>query len=263
MKSSPSANELVNELYTPRVEEARRRFAAEVTARLTDPSMSAAVLERFLIQFCATGVRMTEPVEGWIRRAGQRCQEVGLVALGRSLEKHAEHEADHHLMMIADTRHLVSGWNERRRPALDADTLLAAGPTPATDAYVELHEDVIASDSPFRQLSIEFEIERLSTTFGPPLMEQCKRLLGSGITDGLSFLVEHIEIDQGHTLFNERQLEKLLTHDPSFAEPLARTGAAALEAYRGFLEQCLAIAEVEQASARRVARDAGPHMVQA
>jgi hypothetical protein len=256
--NTSKGNERVQRRYAPRIAAARQRYASTIGARLTDPDMPPAVLERFLIEFCATGVRMTEPVEHWIRRAGARCIEVGLDRLGRSLEKHAAHEANHHLMMIADTRRLVERWNARRDPELDADSLLDQGPTPATDAYSKLHEDVVVGDSPFCQLAIEYEIEGLSTTLGPPLMEQCKRLLGPSITDGLSFLAEHIEIDQGHTLFNERQLDKLLDDEPNFAEPLIRAGSAALEAYGAFLEECLRVAlnECENSGTRGGTRQA-------
>jgi hypothetical protein len=248
MTKSSTNNERVEKFYLPRIAAPRQKLASTIGARLTALEMAPELLERFLIEFCATGVHMTEPVEGWIRRAGGRCIQVGLPALGRSLEKHAEHEANHHLMMIADTRHLVACWNARRSPKLDADALLQKGSTPATRAYIKLHEDVIASSTPFGQLAIEYEIEGLSTTLGPPLMDQCKRLLGPAIIQGLSFLAEHIEVDQGHTLFNERQLEKLLTEHASFVDPLVRAGAAALEAYGNFLTECLEVAEGEVSS---------------
>jgi hypothetical protein len=55
----------------------------------------------------------------------------------------------------------------------------------------------------------------------------------------MTFLVEHMEIDVGHTKFNEAELEKVLGLDPSYAEPLIQAGSAALEAYAMFLSECL------------------------
>jgi hypothetical protein len=37
---------------------------------------------------------MTEPVEGWIRRAGHRCGELGLEHLAKALAAHAHHGVD-------------------------------------------------------------------------------------------------------------------------------------------------------------------------
>ena len=69
---------LVSSLYTPRVREARQRFESGIAATLRDPGMDPARFELFLIQYCSRGVRMTEPVESWIFRVGQRCEALGL-----------------------------------------------------------------------------------------------------------------------------------------------------------------------------------------
>lgn len=236
-------NELVKNLYTPHLLAARARFETGAGRLLIDPQIDPTLFELFLVSYCSRGVRMTEPVEGWIHRAGARCRQVGLEKLGVALQKHAEHEANHHLMMIADTRELVSRWNKKHAHKLNADELFAVPVSRAVKDYVKLHEDVIASEAPYGQLAIEFEIERISVTLGPPLMQQCEKLLGRDINGALSFLVEHVEIDQGHTKFNERQLDKLLAEHRDFAGPLARTGAQALDIYDAFLHECLTAAK--------------------
>src|SRR5580700_513168 len=153
---------LVNTSYEPLVTPARTRFGAgPALARMLAADVAPERLELFFIHFCALGVQMTEPVDGWIRRAGDRCKALGLEDLGRSLIAHAKHEAGHHLMMIADTRKLVASWNERRSFALDADELLALPATRGVAQYAALHEEVIAGDAPCGQLAIEYEIERL------------------------------------------------------------------------------------------------------
>jgi hypothetical protein len=231
--------ELVERHYLPLTQDARRRLFAGAGDPLVGDTVSAPEFELFLIAFSSRGVRMTEPVESWIRRAGQRCHEVGLERLGRALQKHAEHEANHHLMMIEDTHLLVKRWNDRHDRALDAQALLDMPPLPATEDYVNLHEDVIRSRAPFAQLAIEFEIEGLSVSLGPKLMQQCERLLGREALQGLSFLREHVAVDAGHTLFNMQELERLLTAKPDAVEPLGAAGSAALDAYAGFLSGCL------------------------
>src|SRR6185369_11231877 len=109
--------------------------------------------------------------------------------------------------------------------------------------YRKLHEDIIASESPFRQIAIEYEIERLSADYGQRFIGHCVRVLGSEILNGLSFVQEHAAIDIGHTKFNMNQLNRLLTRHPEFAEQLIGAGISALTAYDLFLSDCLAKAK--------------------
>jgi hypothetical protein len=233
-------NKLLETLYEPHVRDARNRLETHPRVRaLLELSVDPALLERFLMQFCSLGVRMTEPVDGWIRRAGERCISLGLEEVGRALVSHAKHEAGHHTMMIEDTRHLVRRWNARRTPQLDADALLAQPPPPFVQAYVRLHEDVIAGALPAGQVAIELEIESLSLRLGPRVIQQCQQVLGKDIVEGLSFVTEHVALDGGHTELNAWMMEKLLGAIPQHAQALGRIGAEALDIYYGFLGDCL------------------------
>jgi Iron-containing redox enzyme len=241
----------VQELYMPHVRAARERLATDRRLRaLLDPGTEARVLERFLSVFSSRGVQMTRPVEGWIKRAGERCAQIpGLEDVARSLIAHARHEAGHELMMIDDTRHLVSRWNARRSPRLDADALLAQPPTPAMVAYVKLHEDIIASASPYRQTGVELEIEAMSPQLGPAIVERCKEKLGADIMSGLSFIAEHAALDIGHTHANTRLLDQLLAIRPDAGREAGEAGAAGLGIYLDFLGECYDAARAEVAEA--------------
>ncbi|MFY0539080.1 hypothetical protein [Nannocystis pusilla] len=59
---------------------------------------------------------MTAPVEGWIRRAGERCLAAGLNEIGNALVAHARHEAGHDAMMVDDTRSLAARREQAGRP---------------------------------------------------------------------------------------------------------------------------------------------------
>lgn len=234
----------VAERYEPLVVTARERFFASPTVQtLTDPSTDADVLDAFLVHFCALGTQMTRPVDDWIRRAGAACVDTGFVDLGRALERHAEHEAGHDQMMVVDTHSLVTRWNAARpdRP-FDASALLDRTPTRGVQRYVELHEGVIAGSRPFTQIAVEYEIELLSVTAGPLLMGNVAAVCGEDRIRSLSFLTDHIAIDEGHTAFNRRQLNAFLDEHPQTASALGATGACALEIYRAFLDDCLTLA---------------------
>lgn len=203
--------------------------------------MEPVAMEEFLIAFAVLGVGMTEPVEGWIRRAAMKIGDLGLAGLAKALDAHAKQEADHHLLMMDDAAILVDRWNRARRPELSLSALREGEPSTAVIAYQRLHEDVISGPTPYGQLAIEYEIEMLSVRYGPRLIERCTALLGESVLDGLSFLRDHVELDVGHTNFNVSQLGRLLEEHPGFLPGLIAAGSSALRVYALFLKDCLGL----------------------
>ena len=222
----------------------RERFATHwALTTLATPDLQATVLDLFLIHFHAFGVGMTEPVEDWIQRAGERCEQLGLADLGRSLRAHAKGEADHHLMMIDDTRLLVDHWNRHHEYQLNADQLLAQPEPSSVEAYRKLHEDTIASKVPWAQLALEYEIESLSVNYGPRLIGRCAAVLPPEVVNKLSFVTEHVALDVGHTEFNKRQVRLALDERPESLAQLVQTATKALETYAAYLGDCLRLAQ--------------------
>jgi hypothetical protein len=232
------------DLYENRMSLVREQFSnrSALSSQAMNPDIEPERLELFLICYSALGVAMTRPVEGWIHRAGRRCEQMGLKKLGAALRSHARQESGHHLMMIEDTRRLVRRWNSHHPLKLDADELIARSETKGVQSYIRLHEEVISGDSPFCQLAIEYEIEKLSVDFGPKWLAHCEKILGREILNGMSFVQEHVAVDEGHTNFNRKQLEMLLAERPEFAMPLVVTGEAALTSYDNFIADCLVLA---------------------
>jgi hypothetical protein len=126
----------------------RESFAVSPGVQAINSSLNDVFLESFLLRFCALGSQMTEPVEGWIRRAAGRCAAMGHAELEHALNGHAQAEAGHHLMMIADVTSLAARWNARRKPLVDARKLLNQAPTPGMLQYCKVHEENIAGDTP-------------------------------------------------------------------------------------------------------------------
>lgn len=232
--------------YEAGVADARRRFAEDPAVRLIqDPSIGASHLEAFFIYYSALGVAMTEPVEGWIRRAGEACVRVGgpgVEKLGTALQKHARAEADHHLLMIEDMRRLCARREAAGRVAPDPDELLALPWPDSAQRYRTMHEDVIAGPTPYAQIAVENEIEMLSVGVGPGLLANAQALLGDDVLEDLTFLTDHVELDVGHTKFNRHQMAAFLNERPDAVDALVGAGAAALDAYRAFIADCVSLA---------------------
>jgi hypothetical protein len=223
---------------------ARQRFADSHGIRaMTSPDTDARTMAAFLLHFSALSVPITEPVEAWIRRAGERCESLGLMEIGRALRGHSIAEAGHHQYHIADFANLIHLWNARWAPPVHPDAIRAHRVTAGGERYRRVHEDTIAGVAPYCQFAIEYEIERLPVEYGPRFVENCVRLLGPDILPCLSFATSHIEFDVGHTKFNARFLGRMLSDSPARLASLVTAGASALDAFGEHLTECLTLAQ--------------------
>jgi len=227
------------EAYEAAMADARASFESDpVVTSVAGGALGVDELERYVMWFAALGTQMTAPVEGWIRRAGERCLALGYHELGDALVKHARHEAGHDALFRADTRALAGRRAACGRSWIDPEILLLHPPTHGVQAYAGLHESVIAGAQPFAQVAIEYEIERLSTVFGPKFIQVCVACLGQDVLGCLTFVTDHVRLDEGHTAFNARQLDRFLAANPEALSALAAAGAAALNAYAAYLADC-------------------------
>lgn len=200
------------------------------------------VLLLFWINFSYIGVGMTEPVEHWIRRAGENCKKLGYNDLGTQLCKHAIHEADHHLMMIEDADRIITQWNEFYTPKLNTAALLERPLRDFVVQYRDLHEFYISGDAPYGQIAIEYEIENLSATYSNQIMDHTYRILGEDFKDSISFIEEHAKIDVAHTLYNRKAIAGFMHSFPHTQQDLIKAGTEALTLYGIFLKECYQLA---------------------
>lgn len=235
---------LVHSAYGPQVQPFRLALSQNKVWRFLDMP-EVLVLELFLIEYCSLGVAMTEPVEGWIRCAGERCQQLGFADVGAFLVSHADEEKDHHLSFVDDTRWLVNQWNTKHDRQLNAEEFLSQPLTDGVLSYRALHEAAISGDAPYCQLAIEFEIERLSITYGAAAITKIARVLGPDSIKGLRFLENRVKEGIPHTSVIECQLNQLLHDIPTALSALTETARLALKTYGEYLNDCLALASQE------------------
>ena len=237
---------LLHSLYGPHVQPFRLELSQnQVWQFLNEPD--PVVLELFLIEYCALGVAMTQPVEDWIRRAAERCEVLSFAEVGRFLIAHANEKKDEYMAFVEDTRWLVNRWNAKHERQLDAEKLLTQPPTAGVMNYRALHEAIISGDAPYCQLAIEFEIERLSSTYGAAAIPKIVRVLGPQTITGLQFLKNRVIQGDGYTLRAEDELNKVLHDVPSALPLLTETAGSALKLYSEYLSDCLSLASKEAA----------------
>jgi hypothetical protein len=230
--------------YDQLIGPARRRFASSRgIAGMVSPDTDARKMAAFLLHFSALSVPITEPVEGWIRRAGERCEALGLAKIGSALKAHAKAEAGHHEYHKNDFINLIGFWNTRWSPRVDADAIRAYGVTPGGKKYGRIHEETIAGPAPFCQFAIEYEIELLPVQYGQRFVDNCVRLLGREVLGCMSFATSHIEFDVGHTKFNAHFLGHMIAECPRRLDALVKAGTAALDAFGEHLTDCMMLTE--------------------
>src|SRR5262249_13820653 len=97
---------------------------------------------------------------------------------------------------------------------------------------------------PFSELAVACEIERVLVCHGPDFVRNCILRLGPEIVDCLHFLEDDVACGEAHAPVRADRIDQLTARDPSVLVPLAQAGAAALEAYRAFLDDCLTFSMV-------------------
>ncbi len=233
MDKSALLHEYNRSLHPSRVAFARSE-GLQTFVGMTEPRR----LHAFMLFWTAYSVSMTKQVENWIRSAGESCGQKGWRNIEQHLKRHAQHEKDHDQMLVEDLDVLVGLWNKNYQGNVSAQELLSMKIPPGTEEYIRLHEDVIKGQTPFCQIAIEFEIERLSVFSGPQMIENVVNTLGRDFEKGLSFLTHHVVLDQGHTQFNSKLIENCLGDDSTRLQPLIETGKKALAIYGQFLSDC-------------------------
>lgn len=227
--------------YQKRCEIARQNFASKPVVReIFVAGIEPQLLKLFMIHWSALSAGLTEPIPVYLKRAGERCAELGLPEMAEFFHEHEEEEDGHENWAIADVRKLVEIWN-RETPnfPLDVEELLANKFSPAVKRYHQLHESVIEGDAPWDELAIDVEIELISTTYGPILLKNCVACMGQNAFPSISFLHEHVSADVGHTETNFQVIHELISRHLEYTHSLVGTAIAALDSYADFLEEAM------------------------
>ncbi len=241
----------VEQHYLPFVEIGRARGHADLRVRaLLSPAAGRGELLPFLLEFCALGVRMMRPVQGWMERSARACVSAGFIDLGVALRAAARGEDQRHLLLIDDLVQLAELWRSpadpgaRPGPRLDLGALVRREPPESVRSHARIRLAACALERPYLAVGVELELAVLSRYLGPQLIRACERALGSDVLRGLRFIQarsEHGALSE-HTWLT--QLEALLRVFPEYGEPIAALGSAASDAMLDFVGDCFSSASV-------------------
>lgn len=228
--------------YQKRAAVARQNFASrEIVKELFSQEIEPKLLKLFMIHWNALNAGLTEPIPVYLKRAGERCEEMGLNSMAEFFYEHEHEEDGHENWAIDDVEELVALWNqEEPNYQLNTQELLAKKMSPAVKRYHQLHEQVLEGNSPWAELAIDIEIELLSTSYGPILVKKWIDCMGQSSLSKISFLHKHVTADVGHTDTNFDVVDQFISEHPESVEMLAETAAAALNVYADFLEDAMA-----------------------
>ena len=177
--SVPTSSESALAAYEKLIRPARDRSAATPGVQaITSQHVDARTMAAFLLHFSALSIPITEPVEGWIRRAGEGCHDGGLHDLGRALQKHAEAEAGHHLYHRDDFDALVTLWNQHWGPTIRAADVTTARITRGGERYCALHEANIRGRCAFLSIGDRVRDRTSSGRTRSAVRSKLVRLLG-------------------------------------------------------------------------------------
>jgi len=199
----------------------------------------------YWLYYSVFGISMTTPVESWIEGAGIKCQRLGYDQLGKNLVKHACHESGHEKMMEADVHSLLSIWNDSFPDTIHPSEFNGLDILQSVKDYIDLHERNIDGDTPYGQIAIEYEIERIAVVLGPKLLSITEKVFPQLLVNSLSFMTHHVEIDSAHTVFNQSVIMDFTAAYPGSVDHLVRIGECALSAYSRFIVDCVCLAKTK------------------
>ncbi len=223
--------------YEQQLTDARVKFAHSINALTTQSTPQD--LAFFLLNYCALGATMNKPIESWIKKASKHCQKLNYLELANYLQQHAQQSTHHQALLRHDTQALTHWLNKKYQLNLDSQHYLKQKATTGIKQYQKLREQHAKGATPYCQLAIDYEVERLSIVHGFTLVKLCACKLGLPILKNLSFIRENVKREAGEHQASQQQMQKFLKANPQKLMPLVEAAKTALDAYHYYLQDCL------------------------
>ena len=233
---SQSFQQYQNLLVEPRVE------FANLVNRLVS-KLKVNTLEFFLLHHCVLGRVMTEQLGGWLNEAVNKCDAFGYGELSRSLAEYREIGFKRHTLLGKDLPLLLQWINQRHHINITSPYFHKKITSEGVKKYLKLHEQVLKSKTPYRELAIQCEMERIIMVHGYTLIQLCKLRLGKVVLRNLSAFRYQMKFNQQRTIILEQIQKQFIKKHPELLDDMVEASVATLECYARYLVDCFSLAE--------------------
>lgn len=221
---------------SPLIIDERARINGEIEALFAGPP-SADSLLAFLLRFGALRINALRQLPRWLRGAAGSCAAAGHPTLAAQLERSAELESEHRLLIIDDFVAVHERWRRDVDPAgLNLLTFVQRSPNAATLRHVDERRRVLLSGTPVEIAAVEYELARLGQVFGPWLIAACEAVLGSSTV--MSFARARTLDALRRVPGRRAALELLAASDPELAKAATLRALAVARSYLAALTAC-------------------------
>jgi hypothetical protein len=198
----------------------------------------------FLIYYTALGADMADPMDKILHKASKRCRKLEYSMLADAFDQQAGEAIQHCRAMKDDTKIWLDWWNKKHQLNLSAKDYLRHPSMPSIQASRDLHEDIVAYQSPYAELAIAYELQRTEMIHSFTLIKLAILKFGTGALRRLGFIRRAIQLKH-HKPINKKLLMDFLQENPETRAAMIEKARASLLIYGDFLEECFSLAEHE------------------
>ena len=233
---SQSMQQYQNLLVEPRVE-----FANLVNRLMSRSQLNT--LEFFLLHHCVLGRLMTEQIGDWLNAAVNKSDALGYGELSRSLAEYRDIGFKRHELLGKDLPLLLQWINRRHQIELVSSYFHKKSVSEGVKKFLKLHEQVLKGKQPYRELAIQYEMERITMVHGYTLIQWCKLRFGKSVLRNLSAFRYQIKNNQQRTIILEQIQKQFIKKHPEVVDDMIEASVATLECYARYLVDCFDLAE--------------------
>lgn len=227
---------MIMQQYKNEMVEARVIFSKVVNRLISQCQQRE--LASFLLHHCVFSHLMSQPLNSWVCDASTRCQQLGFIDLSCDLKEYADIGFRRDKLLRADLDQLVLWFNKHYFWELNAESFLRENSCEGLMQYFSCHEQALSGDTPYTELAIQFELERLEMIHGYSLLQLCTAYFGKSILRHLSAFRHKMRLNHKRTTLLAQMMERFLAAHPDKLSSLHIAAIDTLQSYAQYLLDC-------------------------
>lgn len=216
--------------YLPQVVASRAHVTARAQCLLDGLDTQAQTLS-FVLGFVTLRIGCLRDIPRWLRTSAELCEPSAPQAAAQ-LRDAAALERLHRMLLMEDLLELHA-----LLPRVSLASLVRGPHDPRITRHARMRELVPTRDEPLVALAVDLELAEFGRSFGPALLDACRRTLGLEV-DVCRFVRARVENLDERVEARREGLEALLRERPGRAASWARVGRDVCSSYVDSLEAC-------------------------